>query len=735
MLSIASAKPYSYSFDPAHTALLIIDVQRDFVDPNGFGAVQCGNEEIFASVRDVVPVIKRVLDSSRALGMHIFQTREGHKADLSDLSMSKKDRQMHAPGGHHNIGIGDQGPMGRLLVRDEYGHDIVDELKPLPTEVVIDKPGKGSFWATDLHRKLMARGITHLILCGVTTECCVTTTAREANDRGFQCCILGDATGGFDASFVKTSLDMISSYDGLFGFTAQSEDLLSLAVSLPSSISTPPTTPPLGAVNPIDDIKLDLHSLKEIYRAGTATPRSVMRNIWERCHQSVENKTNIWIHLRSRDEILEATKTLEDKYEKASPEEYPPLFGVPFAVKDNIDVAGIPTTAACPEYAYTPTESAPIATLLQAAGAILIGKTNMDQLATGLSGCRSPYGNVCSVFGKNRISGGSSSGSAVAVAAGLVTFAIGTDTAGSGRVPAAFNGIVGFKPTKGTLSARGIVPACRSLDTASIFALSIQEARNIWHVMDESDHEKDAFAKDPNTLPLSLSDYRGLVGHFEFATPPASAMTNVQPEYLRCFQTAVDVMQKLSGTAQIEPLSDEAYKPFSVATTLLYKGTLVHERIASIGHEFIVKNMERLHPTIKSLFQAVLSRDEAPWQVFADQATQAEATVQATRLLGVDYLSKRIDSSRKLDVLLLPTVGFHPTVEEMEADSIGLNAKLGDFTHFANVLDLCAVSVNAGWTDDGMPVGVTLVAGRGMDGKLLSIAAALEKELGKHHCK
>lgn len=169
-LSLPNARPYAYNFPPATTAFVIIDMQRDFVDPSGFGSIQCGNPEIFASVRDIVPTVRKVLEVSRSLGMHIIHTREGHRPDLSDLPMSKKLRQVSAPDGHHTMGIGDQGPMGRLLVRGEWGHDIIDELRPLPGETIIDKPGKGSYWGTGLHRILLARGITHLIFSGVTTE-------------------------------------------------------------------------------------------------------------------------------------------------------------------------------------------------------------------------------------------------------------------------------------------------------------------------------------------------------------------------------------------------------------------------------------------------------------------------------------------------------------------------------------------------------------------------------------
>ena len=169
-MELPSARPYAFRFRPEATAFIIIDMQRDFLDPKGFGSIQCGDDAIFSQVRDIVPTVQKALEASRQLGLYVFHTREGHRPDLADLPASKKLRQVSSPSGHHTIGIGDQGPMGRLLVRGEYGHDIIDELKPLPGEVVIDKPGKGSFWDTTLHRALIARGIAHLLFAGVTTE-------------------------------------------------------------------------------------------------------------------------------------------------------------------------------------------------------------------------------------------------------------------------------------------------------------------------------------------------------------------------------------------------------------------------------------------------------------------------------------------------------------------------------------------------------------------------------------
>jgi len=170
-LTLPGARPYAFTFPLSTTAFIIIDIQRDFVDPGGFGEIQCGNPDVFAKARSIVPRVQQVLDVFRSAGGHVIHTREGHQPDLSDLPAAKRLRQISAPHGHHSLGIGDQGPMGRLLVRGEYGHDIIDELTPWPGEIVIDKPGKGSFWGTDIHRVLLARGITHLLFAGVTTEC------------------------------------------------------------------------------------------------------------------------------------------------------------------------------------------------------------------------------------------------------------------------------------------------------------------------------------------------------------------------------------------------------------------------------------------------------------------------------------------------------------------------------------------------------------------------------------
>lgn len=701
-MKLPSARPYAYEFHPESTALLVIDMQQDFLERGGYGELQCGNDEIFASVGKIVPQTQNVLKAARELGLYIMHTREGHRSDLSDLPASKRLRQKAAPSGQHTIGIGDQGPMGRLLIRGELGHGIIDELKPFPGELVIDKPGKGSFWDTTLHRALLARGVTHLLIAGVTTECCVNATFREASDRGFECCVLTDCTSGFGGAFVDATLDMLSSYDGLFGFVSPSAALLSYANS---KHPTPPSTPGFRG-------DLSLPSLRQQYGNGEISVIEVAKEVERRVSDYQRKDPAVWTSLQTADQLQQAAMALEERY-RGHP--LPPLYGVPFAVKDNIDVKGTTTTSACEKASYMPEESAKVVNALLQAGALFIGKTNLDQLAAGLSGCRSPYGYPRSVYDSDRISGGSSSGSAVAVAARLVSFALGTDTAGSGRVPAAFNGIVGFKPTKSTFSAAGLVPACKSLDTISILAPTVDIARAVWLVADEGPDLSDPFAKVQQSLPLWHVDFRGIQeGGFVFGVPPSSALSACTPTFRGHFSLAVERLQRAGGTPQ-----EVDWTPFEGGSRLLYDGALMNERIHCANVDFLQKNGHDLHPTTFKLFQAALARDVKPWDVYRDQHLQAEYTRQAALTF------------QKIDVLLVPTTTCHPTVAEMESEPLALNARLGEYTHFANVLDLCGVAVNAGYYEGAsgkpLPFGVSMIGASGTDGKIFDIARVFER--------
>ncbi|KAK3319512.1 glutamyl-tRNA amidotransferase subunit A [Cercophora scortea] len=714
MLSLPNARPYAFQFPLATTALIIIDIQRDFVDPGGFGSVQCGNDEVFSKARAIVPTVKRVLDVFRAVGGHVIHTREGHQPDLADLPAAKRLRQVSSPHGHHTMGIGDQGPMGRLLVRGEYGHDIVDELTPWPGETVIDKPGKGAFFGTNIHRVLLARGITHIVFTGVTTECCVTTILREANDRGYQCCVLDDCTQGFDAQQVTTSLDIIAGQDGLFGFVGTSSDFLA-AIHESQTQLTPPSTPPLLSDNGLPPIP----ELISRYKKGSTSPAEVVNYIYDRIDAYQLIDPAVWIQLETRENVLKAAESLVSKYANKP---LPPLYGIPFSVKDTIDVANIPTTAACPQYAYTPTSNAPAVQHVLDAGGIFIGKVNLDQLATGLSGTRSPYGVPHSVFSDKHISGGSSSGSSVSVGARLVSFGLATDTAGSGRVPAAFNGVVGFKPTKGTVSAIGLVPACRTLDTITVIAPSVADARLAWRIIAHHD-ASDPFSKLPRSLPAWHINYLGpRHGGFTFAIPPPSALDILTPPYRSLFTAAVQTLRASSGR-----LVEIDYSIFEVAGSLLYDGALLHERMTCLGLDFLRSNLDTLHPVISSLFSKALASPPTAYDVFSDQALQIQLTRKAQQVF--DTLAGGID------VLVVPTTTQHPTIEAMQANPLALNSELGTFTHYANVVDLCGLNVPAGTYVDAdgveLPFGITVLGGSGFDAKVFDIAAVVEDALAR----
>jgi allophanate hydrolase len=374
----------------------------------------------------------------------------------------------------------------------------------------------------------------------------------------------------------------------------------------------------------------------------------------------------------------------------------PPLFGVPFAVKDNIDVAGLPTTAACPDFAYSPDTDATAVRLLREAGAIVVGKTNLDQFATGLNGTRSPYGACESVFGGDLVSGGSSSGSAVVVAAGAVAFALGTDTAGSGRVPAAMNGIVGLKPTRGLVSTHGVVPACRSLDCVSVFTGTLDDAATVLDVLAAFDPADpwSRRARPPDAAGTRLLlpepgtlDHDGDAAH-------AAAFTVI----------AHDAATRAAGTTHIE------LGPLLEAGDLLYNGPWVAERRAGLA-EFVDTHPDSVLPVIHDVLAKAKDFD-------AVDAFRAHHRLQELRA-WTDRLWQHGD------VLLLPTVPTTFTRTQLVEQPLTRNLVLGRYTQFANLLDLAAVAVPAGVTADGRPVGVTLLGPAFSEADLLSAAREL----------
>ena len=537
----------------------------------------------------------------------------------------------------------------------------------------------------------------------------MSSTLRDCADRGYQCVVLDDCTRGFDVQQASVALDTICGQDGLFGFVGNSADFFSATTAALTEL-TPPSTPPILS----EDFLPPIDTLISHFKKGITTPAEVVNWVFDRIERYKSVDSAVWIQLQTREQCLEAAEKLVARY---AGKPLPALFGVPFSVKDTIDVAGIPTTAACPQYAFTPEANAPAVQYVLDAGGIFIGKANLDQLATGLSGCRSPYGVTHSVFSEKHISGGSSSGSAVGVGAGLVSFGLATDTAGSGRVPAAFNSIVGFKPTKGTVSAKGLVPACRTLDTITVVARSVRDARKVWQLIARHDRD-DPFSKLPHTLATWKVDFRGpRQGGFTFAVPPPASLEVCTPAYRRLFDQAVQTLRSQGGR-----LVDVDYTIFEVAGDLLYEGALLHERMTCLGLDFLRTQLEELHPTIKALFAKALAAPPSAYDVFRDQALQIQLTRKAQQ--AFDTLQGGVD------VLVVPTTTQHPTIAEMAADPIALNSKLGTFTHYANVVDLCGMNVPAGeyQDDEGttLPFGITLLGGSGYDAKVFDIGAVAE---------
>ena len=408
---------------------------------------------------------------------------------------------------------------------------------------------------------------------------------------------------------------------------------------------------------------------------------------------------NIWIARVSDEAVLADAKRLAT----FDPKELP-LFGIPFAVKDNIDVAGMPTTAGCPEFAYTPEISSPVVDRLIAAGAILIGKTNLDQFAAGLVGTRSPYGACSNAFDPAYVSGGSSAGSAVSVARGLVSFSLGTDTAGSGRVPAAFNNIVGLKPSRGLLSARGVVPACRTLDCISIFANCAADAQTVLDVAAGFD------ADDPYSRDEAAISAGGPI-------PTDGARVGVpKAENLEFFGDAA--AEKLFGdaVARAESLGARVVEvdltPFLEAARLLYEGPWVAERYVGI-REFFDAHPDKVHPVTREIVGGGATPTAA-------EAFAAEYRMQALR--------RKVEPVwQDIDVMMTPTAGTIYTIAELEADPIRLNSNLGYYTNYMNLLDLCGTAVPAGFLDNGLPFGVTLIAPAFRDRAILPLADAMHR--------
>src|SRR5690554_1161015 len=440
---------------------------------------------------------------------------------------------------------------------------------------------------------------------------------------------------------------------------------------------------------------------QQAYREG-AEPEALISKLLD----YLKGNDSAWISRLGADGFHQAMAELADKLEGVDGNlEKLPLYGIPFAVKDNIDVAGFETTAACPAFAYTPEQDATVVRKLKAAGAVVIGKTNLDQFATGLVGTRSPYGAVPNSFNPKVISGGSSSGSASVVARGLVPFALGTDTAGSGRVPAGLNNLVGLKPTKGLFSINGVVPACRSLDCVSVFGLTIADAARVAEVMAGFD-KADAFSrKAPSALPLDAPAIRRPGPVQRLAIPE-------QPEFFGDQQAEAAWNAALSQWRQLDTAGVELvpldFSPLLELAALLYEGPWVAERHAAV-QGFMADHASDMNKTVRSIISK--AGNFTATDTFNAQYRKEELLRQIDTLLA------------EVDGLLVPTAPIAPTIDAVNADPVALNSQLGTYTNFVNLADLCALAVPAGFRDDGLPFGVTLISGAWKDRELQTLAS------------
>ncbi|MGB0743946.1 MAG: allophanate hydrolase [Opitutales bacterium] len=432
---------------------------------------------------------------------------------------------------------------------------------------------------------------------------------------------------------------------------------------------------------------LNIESLHKAYTSAELTPRKLISDLLKRIE--AVNNPRIWIYQLSEVEL----EPYLNKLEAADPTSLP-LYGIPFAIKDNIDLAGVPTTAACEAYSYVPDRSCPVVEKLIEAGAIPMGKTNLDQFATGLVGVRSPYGVPRNPVAPARVPGGSSSGSAVALSEQLVSFSLGTDTAGSGRVPAMFNKLWGLKPSRGRLSTSGVVPACRTLDCVSIFALNAADGQAVLQVAEGFD-AADAYSQPTRNLPLPESKKLGI-------PKPEQLLffgdVDYQPVWVK---TLKDLKAKGWEIEEID------FEPFLKAARLLYEGPWVSERTTALK-DFLESNPGDFFPaTLKIVGGGV---DNTACEVFS--ATYKLAALKRESEAVWDGLA----------AIVTPTAGGFPTLVDLEADPIGPNSQLGYYTNFMNLLDLCAVAAPAGETDSGLPFGITWIAPRDTDKALVKIA-------------
>ncbi|MTH79246.1 allophanate hydrolase [Paracoccus aestuariivivens] len=442
----------------------------------------------------------------------------------------------------------------------------------------------------------------------------------------------------------------------------------------------------------LEELAFTLPDLRRAYAQGLQ-PTALIAEVFRRIAHARD--PGIFIHVIDRDTLLAQAEALG----RFDPDL--PFWGIPFAVKDNIDVADCPTTVACPAFAYAADRDAFVVARLRAAGALPIGKTNLDQFATGLVGVRTPWPAPRNAHDPDIVPGGSSSGSAVAVARGIVSFSLGTDTAGSGRVPAALNNIVGLKPTPGALSTTGVVPACRTLDAVSIFALTVADAHEIFHEVCAYD------ADDPYAKPVRAAAISSPPPQLRIGIPSRNSIRFFGDDQQQdAFDAACDRLRAIATVTEID------FTPFYAVATLLYEGAWVAERDCVIG-PLLDTNPEAVLPVIRRIVGR--AKDLSATDAFRDFYRLADLRRQLQQVL------------EPLDMICVPSIPNFPTVAELQADPIGPNSRLGTYTNFANLLGLCALAVPAPARADGRPGGVTLLAQEGHDALLAGLGTIIER--------
>ncbi|KAK9321235.1 amidase signature domain-containing protein [Lipomyces orientalis] len=670
-LSLTTAKPCPFALPEGRTALVVIDMQKDFLLKNGYGYLQCPSEEVFEQVSSVIEPTAKAIAAARKLGLHVIHTREGHVSDLSDCPPTKRIRQATANPDRHKLVIGVEGPMGRLLVRGSDGHDIVDEVKPLKDEPVLDKPGKGSFYNTDFHQMLVSRGITHLLLAGVTTECCVATTFREANDHGFETCVLTDCTGGFDVPIVSATMDLFCAYDGLLGYNCTSKPLLELA-------ATVSTIPPSVSEGVFD---ISIASLRNAYRTSNLTPAKVVEYIYEQI--SKPESAVVFSKIFDKNAALNA---LPEPVIVADVADMPYFYGIPFTVSENFDI-----------------ENSKLVKDLLASGAILVGITKIEATGAGVAGVSNAE--ITSEYSAEYAAGGYSYGSSLAIAKGLGSFSLALDTDGSARIPAAFSGVVGYNVSKGLLPSDKIAKFCPSIDSVAIIATTVADARCVFAELRGQDLT-DPYSVPDRAIPIKSVDFRGPTdGGFRFAVPDDLSLLSA--DYRTAFAAFVAKAKSLGGT-QVEI----DWSGFTKASKLV--GPIMDVERKAFGIASVSPD-----PVVAKVQEAVSASAS---EVLAMKVFQDLDTLRALKT----ELYLKFEGAAGIDVIITPTAPYHPTLAELEANPVTVNADLSIFTKLANAFGMCSATMKADeYGPLKLPFGVMISGPMGIDGRMLDIAEAL----------